>query len=228
VTEQPETRSLQIDHRHLAFFFIGAVAVCAVFFALGFVVGRAQALEAALQDTEIAGNATTTQQGGKGRSKSEEEGVSEARDSTGKLNASGVANATDSDYRKDLDFYHAVKDQKVDQNFHPGSRTKNVQSHREKSSSSQNTATIASAKGRPSGYGSLISLQIAAFKSPAEADKLVKTLQARGYPVFVVSPSQEGPSNLIRVQIGPYTSEAEAVQMKTRLQTEGYAAITKK
>ena len=45
-----DTRQLRLGHRHLAFFFIGAVAVCAIFFALGFVVGRGQTYEAAMKE----------------------------------------------------------------------------------------------------------------------------------------------------------------------------------
>ena len=50
MSESHDTKSFRIDYRHLTFFFLGAVCVCAVFFALGFVVGRAQAFETALQD----------------------------------------------------------------------------------------------------------------------------------------------------------------------------------
>ena len=49
MNETLDTKSFRIDYRHLAFFFLGAVCVCAVFFALGFVVGRAQAFETALK-----------------------------------------------------------------------------------------------------------------------------------------------------------------------------------
>ena len=52
MSEALDTKSFQIDYRHLAFFFVGAVCVCAVFFTLGFVVGRAQAFETALKDPE--------------------------------------------------------------------------------------------------------------------------------------------------------------------------------
>ncbi len=52
MSETHDTKSFRIDYRHLAFFFLGAVCVCAVFFALGFVVGRAQAFETALKDQE--------------------------------------------------------------------------------------------------------------------------------------------------------------------------------
>jgi hypothetical protein len=57
MTENEETKFVRIDHRHLAFFFLGAVAICAVFFALGFVVGRAQAFEIASKGTDTAKNA---------------------------------------------------------------------------------------------------------------------------------------------------------------------------
>ena len=52
MNETHDTKSFRIDYRHLAFFFLGAVCVCAVFFALGFVVGRAQAFETALNQED--------------------------------------------------------------------------------------------------------------------------------------------------------------------------------
>ena len=52
MSESNDTKSFRIDYRHMTFFFLGAVCVCAVFFALGFVVGRAQAFETALKDED--------------------------------------------------------------------------------------------------------------------------------------------------------------------------------
>ena len=42
----PENKELRLDNRHLLLFFLGAVLICASFFALGFWMGRGQAGEA--------------------------------------------------------------------------------------------------------------------------------------------------------------------------------------
>jgi cell division septation protein DedD len=227
VNESPETKSFQIDHRHLAFFFIGAVAVCGVFFALGFVVGRAQALEVALRDTETLREGSDVSPAANEASKtSNNEGVAALNEAETKSTNSKTGGASKSDYRKDLDFYQAVKDQKVDQNFHPENDKPGNRPRFEKPKN--RPAAAIPEKTRESGSGSLISLQVAAFKGAAEADRLAKTLRTKGYPVFIVSPSHQDPNQLIRVQVGPYTSEAEAMKIKSRLGTEGYAAMIKK
>ena len=120
MSESHDTKSFRIDYRHLTFFFLGAVCVCAVFFALGFVVGRAQAFETALEEQEdpktLSGAAVSSPSApsdlASAATKEESLPVSEADASQGAARA---------DYRKDLDFYSAVKEQKVDQNFHPES-----------------------------------------------------------------------------------------------------------
>lgn len=214
MNDNQETRSLRIDHRHLAFFFVGVVAVCGVFFALGFVVGRAQAFEAALREPESSRDSLEAQPAVSGLAgPAGEEGA--ASGTAEPSNASDPATGAGSDYRKDLDFYETLKDPKVDQNFHP-------------ESDKPKKAVPPAGKEKERGSGSLVSLQIAALKSSAEADKLAKALRAKGYPVFIVNPSNEDPNRLIRVQIGPYTSDSEAAKVKARLGSDGYTAITKK
>jgi cell division septation protein DedD len=231
MNETLETKSFRIDYRHLAFFFVGAVCVCGVFFALGFVVGRAQAFETALNQEDPKNTATgavaappvsnsTLEVAGK-----EEPPV--VTESAGKK-ADATHDQARTDYRKDLDFYSAVKEQKVDQNFHPESAKPNRAVSSAKKAKGESEGHGASPAARNSGSrAGAISLQVAALKSSAEADRMAKTLRSKGYPVFIVNPAKEDLSKLIRVQIGPYTSEAEATKVKARLGTEGYTAISK-
>jgi len=233
MSESSDTKSFRIEYRHLAFLFLGAVCTWAVFFALGFVVGRAQTFETALKDSEELKNTA--------------EGVLEAssaaRDvpsASGKEDAplmselSGKADDTNTgtlavDYRKDLDFYTAVKEPKVDQNFHPESPKpdKTAVSARKPSTKSEGRTTTSSMRNSESRAGA-VSLQVAALKSSTEADRLAKALRSKGYPVFIVNPAPGDSSKLIRVQIGPYTNDAEAAKVKARLSTDGYAAISKR
>lgn len=227
MSESHDTKSFRFDYRHLTFFFLGAVCVCAVFFALGFVVGRAQAFETALkeqEDPKNLSNGTVSSPPAPGdpvpvTSREEPAAANEADANHGAARA---------DYRKDLDFYSAVKEQKVDQNFHPESPRSDKTAASAKKQKAGTEIGSASPGARSSGSrAGLVSLQVAALKSAGEADRLAKTLRTRGYPVFIVNPPKEDLSKLIRVQIGPYTSEAEATKVKARLSTEGYTAITK-
>jgi cell division septation protein DedD len=186
-----------------------------VFFALGFVVGRAQAFETASKEIGTDKSARLT-------------APDHSPSSLGGASNSGGSPESRADYRQELDFYSALKEQKVDQNFHPESKKLANAKAPEKAKTHIVKAPGATVNTRESGAGTLVSLQVAALRSPAEADKLVKTLRSNGYPVFVVNPSKEDPNRLIRVQIGPYASDAEAAKVKTRLGSEGYKAITKK
>jgi len=233
MNEIHDTKSLRIDYRHLAFFFLGAVCVCAVFFTLGFVVGRAQAFETALKDQE---DLKSTANGAISAPPAPSSALSVSGKEEPPVATKPADKAEDAihrspgvDYRKDLDFYAAVKEQKVDQNFHPESPKPNKAAASGKKWPVESGSRSASASARNGGSrAGLVSLQVAALKSSAEADRLAKTLRSKGYPVFIVNPVKEDPSRLIRVQVGPYTSAAEAAKVKTRLGTEGYTAISKR
>ena len=222
---ETDTKSFRIEYRHMAFFFLGAVCVCAVFFALGFVVGRAQAFETALdtpeETTNTVGSATST--ASESSSKEQLPAVTEV---SGKMENAKAADSAD--YRKELDFYSAVKEPKVDQNFHP-ELPKPERLASEKTSPAElksQTAAVSTRNG--SNRAKVLSLQVAALKSPTEADRLAKALRSKGYPVLIVNPAKDDPSKLIRVQVGPYTSDAEAAKAKARLGSDGYTAITKR
>ena len=74
----------------------------------------------------------------------------------------------------------------------------------------------------------VISLQVAALKSTAEAEKLSKTLRSKGYRVFMIHPDKDQSDHLIRVQVGPYNSESESNRIKKKLESEGYKTIIKR
>jgi cell division septation protein DedD len=59
-------------------------------------------------------------------------------------------------------------------------------------------------------------VQVAAYPDRREAEKLVKSLSAKGYPAFVMDPVQGAPTKLFRVRVGKYPnrSVAEGVQAK--------------
>ena len=227
MNETPDTKSFRIEYRHLAFFFLGAVCICAVFFALGFVVGRAQTVETfSKEQDEPKGSAVATVGASTKATVSKEEHLPETdltgKDEEAKQGAVGV------DYRKDLDFYTAVKEPNVNQNFRPGSSKADGATSsggKPHAAESANRSSSARAGGDRTG---LVSLQVAALKSSSEADRLAKALRSKGYPVFIVNPPKEDPSKLIRVQIGPYTSDADATKAKARLGSDGYTAITKR
>lgn len=67
--------------------------------------------------------------------------------------------------------------------------------------------------------GGAIAVQVGAFGSRGEAEKLAKRLSGKGYSAYIVSPEAGGPS-VFKVRVGNYTSADDAERVKTRLARE--------
>ena len=66
-------------------------------------------------------------------------------------------------------------------------------------------------------------MQIAASRTRQDAEALVKILEGRGYPVFLVTPEYaHAKDNLYRVQVGPFTSRDDAEKVRAKLTREGF------
>ncbi len=82
------------------------------------------------------------------------------------------------------------------------------------------SATPAAAGGE---VGMGFTVQVAASANKEDADKLVKILKSRGYPVFLVAPEYvQANDNLFRVQVGPFTSRSDAEKVRSQLAQEGF------
>jgi DedD protein len=68
-------------------------------------------------------------------------------------------------------------------------------------------------------------VQVAAVSKQEDADSLVDALKKKQYPAFVASLAAD---KLFRVQVGPYSDVKEAEAMRTRLIGDGYNPILKK
>jgi cell division septation protein DedD len=78
----------------------------------------------------------------------------------------------------------------------------------------------------PAGAGEVgvgFTVQIAASRTKRDAEALVKILEGRGYPVFLVAPEYtRANDNLYRVQVGPFTSREDAEKVRAKLTQEGF------
>ncbi|MFN8007611.1 MAG: SPOR domain-containing protein [Terriglobia bacterium] len=229
-----ESKSLNLDHRHLAFFFLAAVGVCAVFFALGYVVGRAHSATTPAKEPwaeKSVEDSSPVAQSSPAAESTAKEGlrpVGGDAKPAGKEVGEEVATAAGSEPPPDLDFYKAVKESKVDENFHPDTAKEKTPSKASaKSDASKSAKNISKAQPAKQASDPVISLQVAALKGTAEAEKLAKTLRSKGYHVFVIHPDKNQPDQLIRVQVGPYNSDSEAAKIKKKLESEGYKSIVK-
>ncbi len=76
--------------------------------------------------------------------------------------------------------------------------------------------------------GEAITLQVAALRTRQDAETMVSLLKARGYRVFMVPPQKGHAENsLYRVEVGPYHSRAEADKAKNKLVQDGFKPFVK-
>jgi DedD protein len=226
--DHQDSRQFRLGDRHLALLFIGAVAVCAVFFALGFVVGRGQTYEVAVKEQSSPGKTVDLKSLAGSSHASLEESPETARGpETDSLPPKAQPSRDkEADYGRELDFYNSLDRKNVDENFHP-----------ERPNAAKNVTLAERAKSKPVAPSSptlkvqpesLVSLQVGAFTNATDADKLAKLLRLKGYSISLLSPANGNSDKLFRVQVGPFTHLEEANKVKTQLQKDGYEAILKR
>jgi cell division protein FtsN len=221
-----DTRQLRLDHRHLAFFFLGAVAVCAIFFALGFVVGRGQTYEAAMKEPSSSAKAPEPKSLiNSSQASLEEPGENAKLTATDLIKPQGKRDQ-ESDYRHELDFYNTLDQKPADENFHPAGQKVERKLGLGEGAKSKTPAGKRTALRIPS--GNLVSLQVGAFSNASDADRLAKALRSKGYSVSLVNPGRGNGDKFVRIHIGPFTHLEEAHKVKTQLEKDGYEAIIRR
>jgi len=82
--------------------------------------------------------------------------------------------------------------------------------------------------GPPVATGTGLTIQVAALHARQDAEALVNVLRGRGYPVFLVTPEEaKAPGNLFRVQVGPYPTREQAEKVRQKLSDEGFKPFIK-
>jgi cell division septation protein DedD len=183
--------------RQMIVFFMAGVAVCAVFFALGFVVGY--------NNQRPAGGSTETE------------------------NVSGASPAIPPTVNQPLEKDQAPAAAKNPNSAEP--QTEQVSAPTPpaepakapgRGAKASSVPPVSSAESRPR-VESSISLQVVASSSRKDAENLVTTLKARGYPAFLATPQDAHASdNLFRVEVGPFSTRQEAEQARKHLNDDGF------
>ena len=188
--------------------FFGLVGICAVFFALGYTLGRKS-------DSGLA--AATT--------------LAPLRAAHGVKPGGSSATAS-----TPMTFYKAVEQQNANPQLTSAaavaattdaSRQQTASASSAGSSSSGESAQTSNppdpmAPIPATGYF----VQIAAVSKQDDADALVDALKTKLYPAFVASTSTT--DKLFRVQLGPFGDIKEAETMRSRLISDGYNPMLKK
>jgi DedD protein len=194
--------------------FFGLVTICAVFFALGYTLGRKSEpgipTAGVLVSTPAANN---SKPGG---------------------------SAANSSSQTPMTFYKAVEQQNANAQLTPAAAVGNVDANNQASTGAADTSsgTNAPAASAQEGQNNSIPdpmapvpgtgyfVQVAAVSKQEDAEALVDALKKKQYPAFVAANSSN--DKLFRVQVGPFGDIKEAEGMRARLINDGYNPILKK
>jgi DedD protein len=187
----------------LLFLFFALVGVCALFFAMGYSLGRKS------EPTFAASSAAIAPQTSSNSSK-----------------ASSAAAPQPA-----MTFYKAVEQKQASPELPPAADNKTdsgaasapatpavTQPNQPAASNAADPATTLPT----SGYF----VQVAAVSKREDADALVDALKKKDYPAFVAT--QSATDKLFRVQLGPFADVKDAEAMRTKLVGDGYSPILKK
>jgi DedD protein len=196
-----------LESRHLIGLFVGVVILCAVFFTLGYVMGRshyAGAVQAAYAPGREVVPAIDREraQGKEDTPVPAGEWVFYANQSNNKLEKPAPKNAAS---EKPL-----------------------VASNQPEPSLPLKPAPRASTRSvrmtSPKMNGNNVLLQVAAVTHQSDALAMADALQRKKFPSFVIAPSTDG---FYRVQVGPYADERAAENARSALDRAGFKAIIK-
>jgi DedD protein len=184
----------------LALFF-GLVALCAVFFGMGFKVGKNSAAPASAGDSAVSVAAAN---GG-------------IRPSAVKQAADSGANAS-----PDVAFYKPDNSPRASVQPAPAGADAAAANNPPSAAGSADGKTGADPAVAPPVNGYYV--QVAAVSKQEDGDALVDALKKKQYPAF----SSPGPDKLFHVQVGPFADIRNAEETRSKLVTDGYNPILKK
>jgi cell division septation protein DedD len=195
-----------LSTRHLILVFLAGVAVCGVFFSLGFLVGYNERSARMAPVTERVATPATIPPT-----------VNTPLETT-PVGSSGAAPSTTSVPPPLTPIPAGVP-------ASPPSEQKSVAAPGTASPAKAPHPSPAEAE-REVGVG--FTVQVVASRTKQDAEALVKILEGRGYPVFLVTPEYaHANDNLYRVQVGPFKSKDDAEKVRTKLTQEGFKPFIK-
>jgi DedD protein len=203
-----EDTEITLGTGKLLFLFFGLVGICALFFALGYSLGRKSEPAMAAASAAVA---PQTQPGA-------------AKASSGTTTAAPTAPMT---------FYKSVEQKDANPELTPAVDAKTDTPGASATPANLATATPAqtAATGTADAATTLPTttayfVQVAAVSKQEDADALVGALKNKQYPAFVAA--QVPTDKLLRVQLGPFSDIKDAEAMRARLIADGYSPILKR
>jgi len=207
-----------LEGRHVIGLFMAVLVLSGLFFTLGYVMGRnqyeGQASAADLPPKPEIHTFSKPDAAAKRASKSA---------------PAETPSETEAPASSEWEFYHAGENNKVEDRLKP-SASAPATAKRNEPAVVKTTASARPATGNSrnsSGAlapGNGYTLQVAAMSKEADALELVRQLQKKKFPAFVVSPRGD---KYYRVQVGPYADQKAADAARKGLEGAGFKAFLK-
>ena len=178
--------------------FFGLVGICALFFALGYSLGRKS--EPAITSASAALLPQTVPGGSKANS------------------GSPVV--------PPMTFYKAVEQKDANPQLTPAADAKTDTAAAPANPAPAQAAPNAPDPTTTLPTASSYFVQVAAVSKQEDADSLVDALKKKQYPALIAAPVAT--DKLFRVQVGPFSDVKDAEAMRTKLIADGYSPILKK
>jgi DedD protein len=178
--------------------FFGLVGICALFFALGYSLGRKS--EPAITTASAAVLPQTVP-------------------GSGKTNSGSATTPP-------MTFYKSVEQKDANPQLTPATDAKTdtaaAPANAAPAQAAPNTPDPTTTLPTASSYF----VQVAAVSKQEDADSLVDALKKKQYPALIAAPVPT--DKLFRVQVGPFSDVKDAEAMRTKLIADGYSPILKK
>ena len=205
-----------LSTRHLILIFLAGVAVCGVFFSLGFLVGYNEKSVRMLPVTERVTPPATIPPTVNSPLETVPVGPGSVATSTTSVPPSLAPPRAS-----------AASSPTSEQNPGTGPGTAAaVAAAPPSSAKAESEPELGRAATSPAGareVGAGFTVQVTALRTKQDAEAVVKILKGRGYPVFLVAPERaHANDNLYRVQVGPFASRSDAEKVRAKLTQEGF------
>ncbi len=204
-----------LESRHVIGLFLLMLVFSAIFFTLGYVMGRSQ------YDGQVRAASTLHDV---------PDAVAKKSDSGLKHSATAPATAApvpeESNPNSDWEFYSSDKQKESGDHLKPvppATVSSSAKTAPQNNGNAKPVATVFEAPKPPQSGG--YTLQVMAVRRESDALDLAKRLQKNKFPAFVLTPQG---NKYYRVQVGPYSDKKSAEAAKKGLEGAGFRAIVKR
>jgi DedD protein len=213
VDEQTDTE-ITLGVGKLVGLFFAVVVLCAVFFGIGFSLGK----------SSVPSNATELIPSSSSSASAKPAAASGAVAAQSAAPVTEPTSAADSSSQPAAEPISASTTEPVEKASMPAAPATTAPQARTAPEVTHAAAAPSGATNAPTATAYVV--QVAAVRKKEDAEALVAALKRKQYAAFVVSNPLVDP--LFHVQIGPFTDSKDADALKTRLINDGYTPIVKR